>query len=126
MYLRDATIGGTLLNFYEKLKNKRPFVYEDHKGLIVAGQGKVSRLAPAEHSDNRCSNWLSILNEGQDDGEKKEAYKKLISYASLISECNKNKIELKDYLDGLTTEEMELLKKQVSQFVELYKQFVTA
>lgn len=98
------------MDFYEELKNKKPFIYEDHQGLVVVGKDKVARLVPAEYSDIRCDNWLTILNESQNENERKKAYKNLINYASLLNDCNKNKIALKDYLDSLTKQEIDLLK----------------
>lgn len=116
------------MDLYEELKKKIPFAYYVD-GNILAVSGDRGILLTSGYNFERIDSYKKILNESSK-YEKKEiqdAFRKISSFSSILTEKGELEIKtlsLKEYINTLAEEEKTELEKELTMFIDLYKNYM--
>lgn len=124
------------MNLLEKIKAKRPFIYEVSDGLVAIHGNKTIKVTDILAYED-YEKYKAIINKHEIKGDEiRQIVKKVSSRAdfqcmdSYIFE-NKvvpgpgiNHIKTDEYIDTLTEQDKENLAKQVMKYEEFYKEYI--
>lgn len=115
------------MNLYEEIKKKIPFAYYIDGNILAVNGDKCNILSGS--SAKRIYEWKRILEDTQNHTKKdiQVAIHEISSIASCFTEINdicKSYINLKDFISKLSDKQKEELEKEVTMFVNLYKEYM--
>lgn len=121
----------------EELKSKKPFLYEDSKGIVAISGEKAARV-----SSSKAIEWYEnykniIIQSNSDANYIKKIMCNISNHACLLTDCyiivdgklipfyGAKRIKTEEYWNKLTNEEKKNLKNQVNMFERLYKKYIS-
>ena len=121
----------------DELKAKKPFLYEDSKGIVAISGEKAARVCSSKAIEWYESYKNIIVQSSSDANYIKKIMCNISSHAILLTGCyiivdgkqipfyGVKRIKTEEYWNELTNEEKKNLKNQLNMFERLYKKYIS-